>query len=112
MRNRVNRKMLDTEIRKKPRRISQEAMMAYIFVSIPLIGYLIFSIFPVIISFCMQFTSMTGFDLSTMEWNHFENFKRVFEHILYVFKYSIFIIEKDEFASYCDGLNSKLLLIR
>lgn len=78
MKNRVNRKMLDTEIRKKPRRISQEAMMAYIFVSIPLIGYLIFSIFPVIISFCMQFTSMTGFDLSTMEWNHFENFKRVF----------------------------------
>ncbi len=75
---RGKRKTLDTEIRQKKNRISREAMMAYIFVSIPLIGYLLFSMFPMVVSFCMQFTSMTGLDLSTMEWNHFENFKRVF----------------------------------
>lgn len=78
MSNRGKRKAPDTEIRKKKKRISREAMAAYVFISIPLIGYLIFSVFPIMISFCMQFTSMTGFDLSTMEWNHFENFKRVF----------------------------------
>ncbi len=65
-------------IKAKKRKIAHEAIAAYIFVSIPLIGYLFFNVFPIAISFCMQFNSMTGLDLSTMKWNNFENFKRVF----------------------------------
>ena len=65
-------------IKAKKRKIAHEAIAAYIFVSIPLIGYLFFNVFPIDISFCMQFNSMTGLDLSTMKWNNFENFKRVF----------------------------------
>lgn len=78
MRYRGKRKTLDTDIRQKRRGLPREARMAYIFVAIPLFGFVAFALLPMIISFCMQFTSMTGFDLGTMEWNHFENFKYVF----------------------------------
>lgn len=78
MSDNIGVKASEAAVRKMRKRISREAIAAYIFVSIPLIGYLIFHVFPIVISFCMQFTSMTGLDLSTMKWNNFENFKRVF----------------------------------
>lgn len=75
---RIKRKKLEKEIPANGRRISREALYAYIFASIPLVGYLVFSMVPLVISFIMQFTSMQGFDIASMRWNHFENFQRVY----------------------------------
>lgn len=65
-----------TEYRQK--KLSGEKISAYIYVFIPLLGYLFFTIFPLVISFIIQFCSMDYYDLSTLQWNNFENFKVVF----------------------------------
>lgn len=55
----------------------KEKIAIYFCISIPLVGFVLFSLTPMAISFAMQFTSMIGFDLSSMKWNYFENFKYV-----------------------------------
>ena len=47
-------------------------------VSLPLIGFILFSLVPLAISFISMFTTMEYYDLSTMTWNEFETFKIVF----------------------------------
>lgn len=47
-------------------------------VLIPLIAYVFFNGFPVILSFAAQFTDITGDSIDTMQWNNFQNFKHVF----------------------------------
>lgn len=69
---------ISAEIPGGKKKISKEVLYAYLFVSIPIIGYVIFTIVPIVISFIMQFTTMDGFDISTMKWNNFANFKYVF----------------------------------
>lgn len=69
---------ISAEIPGGKKKISKEVLFAYLFVSIPIIGYVIFTLVPIIISFIMQFTTMDGFDISTMKWNNFANFKYVF----------------------------------
>ena len=68
-------------IRKAPRkktRWTKESIVGLIILLIPLLGYLIFSGFPVVISFIIQFTDMERFDLGTLKWNNFANFSAVF----------------------------------
>ncbi len=72
------RQHLSLDIPKGKRKIPREVLFAYLFVSIPIIGYIIFTLIPLILSFIMQFTTMDGFDLSTMQWNNFANFKYVY----------------------------------
>lgn len=43
-------------------------------VLIPLVAYIIFNGFPVVISFVSMFTDMRNNNLATMQWNNFENF--------------------------------------
>ena len=45
---------------------------------IPLIGFIIFSGFPLIISFVGLFCNVDLYDLSNIHWNNFEGFKSVF----------------------------------
>ena len=45
---------------------------------IPLVGYVIFNAFPVIISFVSMFVDMNGNDIASMQWNNFQNFVEVF----------------------------------
>lgn len=47
-------------------------------VLIPLVAYVVFNGFPVILSFISQFTDITGDSIDTMQWNNFANFKHVF----------------------------------
>jgi len=47
-------------------------------VFIPIIAYFLFNGFPVVLSFISMFTDMDNNDLSTMEWNGFQNFAKVF----------------------------------
>ena len=45
---------------------------------VPLIGFVIFSGFPLIISFIGLFCNVDLYDLSNIQWNNFEGFKSVF----------------------------------
>lgn len=71
------RRKLSTDVHKK-KRITREAMYAYIFVGIPIIGYIFFNIFPLVLSFVIQFFSMNYYDFGSLEWNNFANFKEVY----------------------------------
>ena len=54
-----------------------ENIQGICFACIPLVGFCLFTLIPALIAFAAQFTSMNGFDLSTMEWNNFANFGKV-----------------------------------
>ena len=58
--------------------MSVESIVGLIILLIPLVGYLIFSGFPVVISFIIQFADMDRFDLDSLKWNNFANFSAVF----------------------------------
>lgn len=62
----------------KTKKVSGEKIFAYVCVSIPLVGFLLFSLFPLAISFASMFTNMEYYDISTMTWNQFDTFKIVF----------------------------------
>jgi len=49
-----------------------------VIVFIPIVAYFIFNGFPVALSFISMFTDMDNNDLTTMEWNGFQNFASVF----------------------------------
>lgn len=55
----------------------KEAVFGLTVALIPLIGYLIFQFVPLGIAFCTMFTDMKGYQLDTMKWNNFANFKTV-----------------------------------
>lgn len=57
---------------------SREAIIALIIVIIPLAGWLFFNAFSVAVSFELLFTDINGYDLSTVTWNGFKNFRIVF----------------------------------
>lgn len=70
-----------SETRKPPRKKTKwtkESIVGLIILLIPLVGYLIFSGFPVVISFIIQFADMDRFDLDSLKWNNFANFSAVF----------------------------------
>ncbi len=52
--------------------------MCFGIVFIPIVSFIIFSGFPVAISFISMFTEMDNNDLTTMEWNQFRNIVEVF----------------------------------
>ncbi|MCQ2742210.1 MAG: sugar ABC transporter permease [Bacilli bacterium] len=68
----------DLIIPRRKKKVSKETWFGIIAVSIPLLSYLIFNFFPLMISFALQFCSIENSDLSTMVWNNFGNFKEVF----------------------------------
>ncbi len=81
---------------KKPYRLYKErwdkhAVMALIMAIIPLIGFVIFSIFPLVISFIALFCNVDLYDLSNIQWNHFEGFKSVFipGHAFNLFQFDV-----------------------
>ncbi|NMA66581.1 MAG: sugar ABC transporter permease [Clostridiaceae bacterium] len=57
--------------------LRKEALFGLIAACIPLIGYMLFQLTPLIISFVTMFVDMKGYDLTTMRWNNFENFRTV-----------------------------------
>ncbi len=73
-------KTKNIDVKKK---ISKESIFGYIFVLIPLFGFVAFTLAPMVISFLMQFTDMNGYDLNTMVWNNFDNFRYVFTDPLF-----------------------------
>ena len=56
----------------------KEQIFAMVVACIPLLGFIIFNGFPLIISFIGMFCNVDLYDLSNIQWNDFEGFKSVF----------------------------------
>ena len=56
----------------------KEQIFTMVVASIPLLGFIIFNGFPLIISFIGMFCNVDLYDLSDIQWNNFEGFKSVF----------------------------------
>lgn len=65
-----------TDKKKKPLRPEQK--IALVVAVIPLIGFIIFNGFPLLISFIGLFCNVDLYDLGNIQWNNFEGFKSVF----------------------------------
>ncbi|NMA67459.1 MAG: sugar ABC transporter permease [Clostridiaceae bacterium] len=63
--------------------LRKEAVFGLVAACIPLIGYLLFHLVPLVIAFITMFVDMKGYDLSTIKWNNFANFKAVFTDKLF-----------------------------
>ena len=56
----------------------REQKLALVLSVIPLVGFIIFNGFPLIISFIGMFFNVDLYDLTNIQWNNFEGFKSVF----------------------------------
>ena len=56
----------------------REQKIALVMSLIPLIGFIIFNGFPLLISFIGMFCNVDLYDLGNIQWNNFEGFKSVF----------------------------------
>jgi multiple sugar transport system permease protein len=66
----------------KPKtRWNKEFTIALIGILLPLVGWLLFNGFPVVVSFVLLFTKIEGYNLSTLQWNNFANFEQVFTDV-------------------------------
>ena len=59
----------------KKRKFRKSWIMCWIGVAIPLVGFLVFNGYPIIVSLQAMFSSMKFGKLDTMKWNNFANFK-------------------------------------
>lgn len=75
----MNPKQMTTErLQPRKKRWKKEQILACIVASIPLLGFIIFNGFPLIISFIGMFFNVDLYDLTNIQWNNFEGFKSVF----------------------------------
>lgn len=63
-------------IRKPNKKFNKMYLFCWVGASIPLLGFLIFSGFPLVISFLSMFSDMERNNIDTMQWNSFANFIR------------------------------------
>lgn len=63
---------------KKKRKWRREQKIALVVSLIPLIGFIIFNGFPLVISFIGMFCNVDLYNLGNIQWNNFEGFKSVF----------------------------------
>ncbi len=68
--------MENKQKKKKPMRV--DSTIALIMAVIPLVGFIIFNGFPLLISFIGMFCNVDLYDLGNIQWNNFEGFKSVF----------------------------------
>lgn len=66
--------------RKKRGKWNKEAIIAIILALIPVIGFLIFNGFPLVISFLALFCDVDLYELGSFSWNNFEGFKVIFSN--------------------------------
>ena len=62
----------------KSKKWRKEQIFAMLVACIPLLGFLVFNGFPLIISFIGMFCNVDLYDLTKIQWNNFEGFKSVF----------------------------------
>ena len=65
-------------VSKKKKKWRTESKIALVVACIPLLGFIIFNGFPLVISFIGMFCNVDLYDLTNIQWNNFEGFKSVF----------------------------------
>ena len=68
---------------KKKNRLRGEEVQGLAFANIPLLGFGIFGLIPLIVSFYLSFNSFKGLRIQTAEYVGFENFKAIFKDDLF-----------------------------
>lgn len=63
---------------RKKKQWRKESKIALLVAVIPLLGFIIFNGFPLLISFIGMFCNVDLYDLTNIQWNNFEGFKSVF----------------------------------
>ena len=71
-------KLFTEKEQSKKRKWRKEQIFACIIASIPLLGFVVFNGFPLLISFIGMFCNVDLYDLTNIQWNNFEGFKSVF----------------------------------
>ena len=68
---------------RKKNRLRKEEVQGIIFANIPLLGFCIFGLIPLIVSFYLSFNSFKGLQIQSAEYVGFENFKEIFKDDLF-----------------------------
>lgn len=68
---------------KKKRKFRKEWLVCLFVTVIPFLGYILFNAFPVGISIASMFTDIKHNQISTMTWNHFAHFAKLFKDSWY-----------------------------
>lgn len=68
---------------KKKNRLRKEELQGIVFANIPLLGFCIFGLIPLIVSLYLSFNSFKGLRIHTAEYVGFANFKEIFEDDLF-----------------------------
>ena len=74
----ARKKLLTENQQIKKRKWKKEQIFAFIVASVPLVGFIVFNGFPLLISFIGMFSNVDLYDLTNIQWNNFEGFKSVF----------------------------------
>lgn len=64
---------------KKRRKINKEEILGIIFANIPLLGFVLFGLIPLLLSIFLSFHTFKGLRLNSADFVGFENFKKIFE---------------------------------
>ena len=64
---------------KKRKRINKEEILGIIFANIPLLGFVLFGLIPLLLSIYLSFHTFKGLRLNSADFVGFENFKKIFE---------------------------------
>ena len=64
---------------KKRKRINKEEILGIIFANIPLLGFVLFGLIPLLLSIYLSFNTFKGLRLNSAVFVGFENFKKIFE---------------------------------
>ena len=70
--------MSKNTIARRKSRFGVESTVGLIATLIPILGFVFFNFFPIIVSFVAMFCDMQFYDLGSMKWNNFQNFVEVF----------------------------------
>ena len=68
---------------RKKNRLRKEEVQGMVFANIPLLGFCIFGLIPLIVSFYLSFNSFKGLRIHTAEYVGLENFKEIFKDDLF-----------------------------
>jgi multiple sugar transport system permease protein len=61
----------------------REEIVATLMASLPFIGFILFTTFPMLLSLVVSFTDLRSYDLSRMKWVGFDNYIAVFKYDLF-----------------------------
>ena len=105
-----------TEVVSKKTKWKGEQKLALVVALIPLIGFVIFNGFPLLISFIGMFCNVDLYDLGNIQWNNFEGFKSVFipRHAFNLFYFDCCVknLQEADFSRYYSSFLISVLLLQ